>query len=83
MCGRAIGFGQRITYSGIRYGLRGALHFHQNDSHYTAVVCRGNKYYECNNTTITPITRSQAFNPYTYGDRNTVQALMYSRILSD
>ena len=80
ICGRSVGYGQRLTYCGLRYGLRGALHYHDHDGHYTSVVCRGNKYYHCNDSSIKSLTRAEAFSPYTYGDTNTVQTLVYSRL---
>ena len=76
-CCRSVEYGQRLLYCGVKYGLRGALHYYSD--HYTAVVGRGNKYYYCNDSIVKELTRSEAFGDY--GDARTVQMLMYSRIV--
>ena len=80
-CRRSIEYGQRLTYCGAKYGLRGALHFHSDSDHYTAVVGRGNKYYNCDDSVVREITRSEAFDANAYGNVGSVQMLMYSRIM--
>jgi hypothetical protein len=81
VCNRSVGYGQRLLFHHVRYGFRGAVHHHPGGKgHYTSVVSRGDEYYHCNDTLIKPLTRQQAFGPYTFGSTNAVQLMMYSRL---
>ena len=77
-------YGQRLEYSGTRYSLRGALQYHTHSGgHYTAVVCRGEQYYACNDSRVTAISRAEAFCCYNeYGSANKVQLLVYAKVRS-
>ena len=77
VCGRIITYGQRLELKGSTYIYRGGLRFHPNDSHYTAVICRGSQFYKCDDSRVLPLTRTQAFSPYADG---IIQSLMYEAI---
>ena len=82
VCTRAILYGESLTYGGVQYGLRGALHYHPGSTgHYTSTVCRGDCYYNCNDTRIQPLTTVEALSVYgTHGSPNRVQVLMYAKV---
>ena len=80
VCTRAILYGDRLEYGGEQYGLRGALHYHPG-GHYTSTVCRGDRYFSCNDSRIQQLTKEEAFSVYaTHGSPNRVQVLMYAKV---
>jgi len=80
VCTRAILYGESLEYGGARYGLRGALHYHPG-GHYTSTVCRGDRYYSCNDNRIQTLTSQEALSVYgTHGSPNRVQVLMYAKV---
>ena len=80
VCKRAILYGEKLEYCGEQYGLRGALHYHPG-GHYTSTVCRGDKYYSCNDSRVRQISGETAFSVYSeYGSPNRVQVLIYANV---